>query len=219
VVVVAGADADDVEGSGHGRGARGGAPYNRRAGVEEGARGISEIRPFATREDCRALYEECLAKKADVRIEPFLRLLYDNRLIDCDGNPQTAAKKTQIKIQKFVYIAQACFGLNFDYRHTLYIYGPHSPTLTNDYHRIRDIRDVPPGRPGSWPGEGEFLDFAKKHDDVDWLEIASTLLYLRKAWEVPMDEVIESAERIKYKFSSKRIKGVLAELQHASLIK
>lgn len=181
--------------------------------TKEGVRDIPEIRPFADREEIRALYEECLAKKADVRIEPFLRLLYDNKLIDCGGNPQAAAKKTQIKIQKFVYFAQTCFGLGFDYRHTLYIYGPHSPTLTNDYFRIRDIKDIPSGKPGSWPGEGEFLDFAKSHNDVDWLEIASTLVYLYKSRRVPIDELIESAERVKRKFPRAQIENVRSELR------
>jgi len=175
--------------------------------------------PTAIKEEYRDFDDACLTQKADSRIEPFLRLLYDNGLIDCGGNPREAEEKTQLKIQHFVYFAQACFGLGFDYRHTLYTHGPHSPTLTNDYHRIRDIRDMSPGRPGGWPEEGKFLDFAKAHNDVDWLEIAGTLVYLRKAYGIPIDDLIECADRIRYKFPEAQIKGVCKYLQDVGFVK
>lgn len=170
-------------------------------------------------EEYRDLYKAYLAKKANCRIEPFLRLLYDNKLIDCGANPRESDLKTRIKIQKFVYFAQACFGLDFNYRHTMYIYGPYSPTLANDYFRIRDVKDVPSGEPGSWSKEREFLDFAKRHDDVDWLEIASTLVYLHSAYRVPIDGLIDYAERVKRKFPRPQIEGVCAEIQRAGFIK
>ncbi|MDD9814105.1 MAG: hypothetical protein OXU37_07590 [Thaumarchaeota archaeon] len=188
------------------------------SGKKEGGRMSPTVKP-PTMEEYRGLYEAYLARTANAKIEPFLRMLYDNKLIDCGTNPQKSELGTRIKIQKFVYFAQACFGLNFDYRHTLYIYGPYSPTLANDYFCIQDIKDVPPGKPGSWSREGEFLGFAKRHNDVDWLEIASTLVYLRKRRGVPLDDLVESAERIKYKFPHGRIKAACAELQRAGLIK
>lgn len=176
-------------------------------------------RQSAIKEEYRGAYEACRSKKASVGIEPFLRLLYDNGLIDCGGNPRASDLKTRIKIQKFVYFAQSCFGMSFDYRHTLYIYGPYSPTLANDYFRIRDIKDVPPGEPDSWARVEEFLDFAKGHNDVDWLEIASTLLYLHKTRGVAAERLAESAERIKYKFQASQIRGVCKELQRAGFVK
>ena len=171
-----------------------------------------------TMEECRGLYEAYLARTANAKIEPFLRMLYDNKLIDCGTNPQKSELDTRIKIQKFVYFAQACFGLNFDYRHTLYIYGPYSPTLANDYFRIRDIKDVPSGEPGSWPKEKEFLDFAKEHNGVDWLEIASTLVYLHKVYKVPVGGLIDYAERVKRKFPRPQIEDVCSEMRHTGFI-
>ncbi|MDD9825562.1 MAG: hypothetical protein OXU86_02120 [Thaumarchaeota archaeon] len=187
------------------------------SGKKEGGRMSPTVKP-PTMEEYRGLYGAYLARTANAKIEPFLRMLYDNKLIDCGTNPQKSELGTRIKIQKFVYFAQACFGLNFDYRHTLYIYGPHSPTLANDYFRIRDIKDVPSGEPGSWPREREFLDFAKEHNDVDWLEIASTLVYLHKVYRVPADGLIDYAERIKRKFPRPQTEGVCSEMRHAGFI-
>lgn len=180
---------------------------------------MAPSKPPGLKGEYRDLYEARLAKKANSEIEPFLRLLYDNGLIDCGANPRASDLKTRIKIQKFVYFAQECFGLNFDYRHTMYIYGPYSPTLANDYFRIRDIKDVPPSRHGSWSGEEDFLEFAKKHDGVDWLEIASTLVYLQRRWKVPAGELVESAARIKYRVLPGQIKNIVSELQSAGFVK
>jgi len=185
--------------------------------VEAGGRMNSTVKPPSF-EDCRDLYESYLARKPNGRIEPFLRMLYDNGLIDCGTNPRKSELDTRIKIQKFVYFAQACFGLNFDYRHTLYIYGPYSPTLANDYFRIRDIKDVPPGKQGIWEREKEFLDFAENHNDVDWLEISSTLVYLHKAYKVPVEGLIDYAERVKRKFPRQQIEDVRFEIQRAGFI-
>jgi len=175
-------------------------------------------RQSAIKEEYRGAYEAYLSKKPSSKIEPFLRLLYDNELIDCGGNPLNAEERTRTKIQKFVYFAQTCFGLDFGYRHTLYIYGPHSPTLANDYFRVRDIKDVPSGEPDSWPREGEFLDFAKSHNDADWLEIAGTLVYLRRVYKVPIGGLIDYADRIRYKFPEAQIKGVCEYLQDSGFV-
>jgi len=104
-------------------------------------------RQSAIKEEYRGAYEACRSKKANVGIEPFLRLLYDNGLIDCGGNPRASDLKTRIKIQKFVYFAQSCFGMSFGYRHTLYIYGPYSPTLANDYFASGTSKTCHPGSP------------------------------------------------------------------------
>ncbi len=176
-------------------------------------------RPTAIDKSYQGLYDEYLARKADIRIGPFLKLLYSNNLIDCGTNPRKSKLETRIKIQKFTYFAQRCFGLEFRYLHTLYIYGPYSPELANDYYRIQDIKDTPDGGLKDWIEKEQFLEFAKQHNDVGWLEVASTLVYLHKNDSVPVKDLIGHAGRIKYKFPKSQIEKICDELQKARFFK
>ncbi len=139
--------------------------------------------------------------KIDPNIEPFLRMLWDYNLIDCSTNPKDSTLETRIKVQKFVYFAQKYFGLQFRYRHTMYLYGPYSTRLTGDYFHIRNICDVPSEKPKGWSRQAEFLDFAKNHNDVKWLEIASTLVYSRLHDHINgSDNLIRYVQKIKRNF-------------------
>ncbi len=154
------------------------------------------------------LYNRYLNKKADSNIEPFLKLLHSNDLIDCPASPRKAAPDTQIKIQQFTYFAHQCFGLKFDYFYTLYVYGPYAPGLANDYYRIQNIKDASDEGLKNWAEKVKFLDFARRYNDVERLEVASTLVYLHKKHDLSMKELIDSAGRIKCKFSRLEIEDV-----------
>lgn len=186
------------------------APWRRGARGAQAAKGSPS--GSAILGEYRGMYQKYLDRKADARIEPFLGMLRSDGLIDCGGNPREAGLDTRIKIQKFVYFAQECFGLKFRYRHTLYIYGPYSPELANDYYRISDIDNIPGGGLDDWDGRDKFLDFARAHNDSEWLEIAGTLLYIHRDTPLPMDRLIFRAKRVKRKYSRERIVEVCNEL-------
>ena len=151
--------------------------------------------------------------KANENIEPFLRMLWDHDLIDCNTNPNDSTLKTRIKIQKFVYFAQKYFGLEFCYRHTMYLYGPYSTKLAGDYFRIRSIHDIPRGGLKSWGKKNEFLNFAKNHNNVKWLEIASTSAYSRFDDHVDgSDNLVKRVQALKLNFSKEYIVRVHDEL-------
>ncbi len=151
--------------------------------------------------------------KVDCNIEPFLRMLWDHGLIDCSTNPNDSTLDTRIKVQKFVYFAQKYFGLQFRYRHTMYLYGPYSTRLASDYFQIRNIGDVPSGGPEGWSRQAEFLDFAKNHNDVKWLEIASTLAHSRFHDNVNgADNLVKRVQAIKLNFSKEYVVRVHGEL-------
>ena len=189
-----------------------------RRGSSRASDATSEI-PDTIREEYRGLYQKYLNRKADYQIEPFLKLLRVNNLIDCDTNPREAKLETRIKIQKFVYFAQEFFGLKFRYRHTLYIYGPYSPELANDYYRINDIGDIPNEGLNGWDKCEQFLEFARSHNDAEWLEIAGTLVYIHVDTPLPIDRLIFRAKRIKRKYSRERIVKVCNELVDIGFIK
>jgi len=185
---------------------------SRRRGPRAEPAGDGAYSGSAIREEYRGLYQKFLDRKADARIEPFLRLLLANGLIDCRANPREAVLDTRIKIQKLVYFAQECFGLTFRYRHTLYIYGPYSPELANDYYRISDIGDIPDGGLEDWAGREEFLGLAASHNSAEWLEIAGTLLYIYRNEPLSIDRLIFRAKRVRRKYSRGRIVGVYGDL-------
>ncbi len=165
-----------------------------------------------------ATRQKYLNRKADCQIEPFLKMLRVHDLIECDANPRKAKLKTRIKIQKFVYFAQKCFGLEFRYRHKLYIYGPYSSELATDYFRIKDIANIPDGGLDDWNRRDEFLEFAKTYNDETWLEIGGTLVYLYKSGHKSKERLIKNAHVVKRKYSKEHIESVCSDLQSAELI-
>lgn len=191
----------------------------RRRGSHAGPAAGSAGSGSAILEEYRGLYQKYLDKRADRRIEPFLRLLRDNGLIECGTNPRESRLDTRVKTQKFVYFAQECFGLRFRYRHTLYIYGPYSPELATDYYRISDIDDISDGGLDGWGGREKFLEFARSHNDAEWLEIASTLLYIHRDAPLPMERLIFRAKRVKRKHTREHIVEVYNELVKLDFVK
>lgn len=158
-------------------------------------------------------------READRNIAPFLCLLRDHGLIDCDTSPKDASLATRIKVQKLVYLAQRRFGLEFRYSHSLYIYGPYSVGLANDYYRIQDIRDAPRGGLERWGKKDDFLSFVTGHNDVKWLEIACTVIFVHDVSQVDdRDELLEHVQLIKHEYSMSRITRVYDDLVSAGMV-
>lgn len=164
----------------------------------------------STQGEVGAQYEN---READRNIAPFLRLLWDHDLIDCSTNPKDSSLATRIKVQKLVYLAQRKFKLEFRYAHSMYLYGPYSVGLANDYFMIRDICDIPSGGLKNWTNRGDFLAFAKIHNDRKWLEIACTLIFTHDVYKVvKRDELLEYVHLIKHEFAAGYITQVYDEL-------
>lgn len=83
----------------------------------------------------------------------------------------------RIKLQKYVYLAKV-FGWNNDYRYNIYIRGPYSSNLADDYHDLIDMDE------SLLPSMdfGSFRDLVMNKDTA-WLEVAATLLYIHKSYK------------------------------------
>ena len=149
---------------------------------------------------------------ADPNTAPFLKLLYENKLIDCDKNPRDSSVDTRIRIQKFVYFAKNVFGLGFSYVHMLYKHGPYSPSLANDYYLLPDISAANSRLLAHWIRKEEFLQFARTHDDTTWLEIASTLLHVGFSYGLGGSRAAKYVASIKPNYTSDHINNVYANL-------
>ncbi|MFO7968075.1 MAG: hypothetical protein R6U44_10805 [Archaeoglobaceae archaeon] len=79
----------------------------------------------------------------------------------------------RLKLQKFVYLARR-FGLNLGYGYNLYIHGPYSPVLADDYYRLdenvtKEHVELPE----------EFFKLVNKKSET-WLELAATLIMIEE---------------------------------------
>ena len=98
----------------------------------------------------------------------------------------------RIKLQKYVFIGRY-MGWRFPYIHSIYVRGPYSTRLARDYYRLSNIFSGLGGinldgiRPNPETDYSEDFNIEVfqnllKGKDVTWLEVASTMLSLRKTY-------------------------------------
>lgn len=131
----------------------------------------------------------------------------------------------RLKLQKFTYFLQHSFDLNLGYEFNWYTYGPYCIELTKDGF-LADFANAPKLKFAETEAEkkfGHFLNFInKRKDDVEWLEIASSLHLLRKL-NPDIDEnfLVETIKNKREEFKSKEegIRKILKELKTEGLIR
>lgn len=132
--------------------------------------------------------------------------------IDGDGDSHFT---NRLKLQKYAFLAKR-FGMPFDYKHGIYLYGPYSGSLADDYYDL--------ARGGRNPSADALPDVFNKdgflesiHDDPDWLEIATTIID-RHGQRKNRTVLVEDVCRVKSGFDRKFITGVLNDLVKHDLV-
>ena len=120
----------------------------------------------------------------------------------------------RLKLQKYVFIADH-FGLNSGYDFSMYVRGPYSPDLAEDYLKAVELE-------AQLPLEFDKDEFVKlvKGRDEKWFEIATTVLAIyeyNKDRGISRDDIIKIATSIG-PWSKDRVEVVLDELLGANLI-
>ncbi len=104
-----------------------------------------------------------------------VKRLYPNFNLDSFDN--------RLKLQKFVFILRSQ-GIDFGYEFNLYLRGPYSLDLTRDAFHIDNWNNIQKVRFDHDTQESDFQQILDKlepyKNDVDWLEIAATLLFLKE---------------------------------------
>lgn len=135
---------------------------------------------------------------------------------------------SRLSMQKYVYFARL-FGFDLEYEYNLYLWGPYSPALAEDYYQLKKRSkrtDLPIPK-------GDFNKFAEliRGKDHTWLEIASTIHFIwennrdwRERYRVkPRKDlktfVIDRTSDIKSHVGKHFIEGVFEELEKADLLK
>lgn len=120
----------------------------------------------------------------------------------------------RLKIQKYVYLAKY-YGLDMQYDYNMYRHGPYSPKLAEDYYILaknprlyanRTSLDIP----------NEFFE-SISNKNIEWLEVASTLLSLRRFF-TDRESLLERAANMKEHIASETIGSVLMNLECIKLI-
>jgi len=131
----------------------------------------------------------------------------------------------RLMLQKYVFIAKF-LGLNLGYLHSMYLRGPYSPALADDYYKLADTYSL---YGGDFTKELKGLNIKKflkviEGKDAKWLEIAATILsvYDRYRKKFHGGELIEKVRStscdIKSATDVKKIHHVFEELKSVGLI-
>lgn len=111
------------------------------------------------------------------RLASFLKTLEGKGILSFNKN----LFNNRLKLQKYVFIAKK-FGLRLPYNYSLYIRGPYSSSLADDYYEIQDYHDS-----DTIEMNDDFFRLVKNKSEV-WLELAATLLMIRERYGSINDE-------------------------------
>ena len=135
----------------------------------------------------------------------------------------------RLEVQKIPFLAQS-FGINLDYSFTWYLKGPYSKTVAKDGFTVYELlkNDQTPNLNQDLLNHerlNEFREFISPHmDDPLWLEVAASLVYLRKEnyAEEPLDQIIGYLiEDLTYgykNFDEALVRRVISELHTTELL-
>ncbi|MBN1761619.1 MAG: hypothetical protein JW878_00880 [Methanomicrobia archaeon] len=155
------------------------------------------------------------------KLLPFLKFLES----EADFGFDVTRFEHRLMLQKYVYIAKF-LGLQVGYSPTIYLRGPYSPSLAQDYYKIAKSKLV---FGGDYKKElGGFK--AKKFLELiggkgaEWLEVAGTILSLYQRYKGKYlgdkleKSILSTTCDIKSFLPEERISKVFADLRRAGMI-
>ena len=152
------------------------------------------------------------------RLAGFIRFLVDHGLVEFDVLGVSEAKfNNRLKLQKYVFLAEH-YGLALGYRHEMYMRGPYSSKLTDDYYSLARGPGLSGVDPDALPTEFKRDDFLRDaQNDSDWLEVATTLIDKNDGAR-ERDVLLETVLLMKSKFGKPYIDGVLRDVESRCLV-
>jgi len=117
----------------------------------------------------------------------------------------------RLKLQKYVYIARN-FGFKAPYNYSLYIHGPYSSSLADDYYAIDDFQNEE-----SIELDERFVKLVKDKSEK-WLELASTVIMIRKRYvDINRHKLIKLVKTAKPYVTTKKLETVIKLLKQYDL--
>jgi uncharacterized protein YwgA len=151
----------------------------------------------------------------------FIKFLHINNLINVLAiqHDTDDGFENRLKLQKLVYMAQECFGLDRGYSFTSYRFGPYSTTLADHYYDDLDTSMIVKNENAGLPERFNQDQFIKLFSEKDgrWLELAATLVDSQKHVN-GYDKTVETVSRIKPRYTRSDVVNVLNYLIEYKLI-
>lgn len=145
----------------------------------------------------------------------FIRYLENEGLLTFDVIGETEEHfENRLKLQKYVYLA-SYFGLDMDYRYSMYLRGPYSRALAEDYYTLGNNGFESHALPDDF-GHDMFMDFVGGKNS-EWLEIAATMLALNKSFK-DKNCLLERTINMKGRFGREIIESVMEELERKEML-
>lgn len=112
-----------------------------------------------------------------VSLQNFLKALEDKDILSFNKN----LFNNRLKVQKYIFIARK-FGVKLPYKYSLYIRGPYSSSLADDYYKIENFQEYEPLIINE-----DFFNLVRNKTEK-WLEYAATLIMIRDRYAQITDE-------------------------------
>ncbi|MCL2116274.1 MAG: hypothetical protein FWH29_08635 [Methanobrevibacter sp.] len=130
----------------------------------------------------------------------------------------------RIKLQKYVFIGKF-FGLKHNYKYNMYIRGPYSSNLADDYYELGKNVNEPCSKDLNFNTEN--FSALVKNKEVEWLESATTMLSLYSHYKsnyksllgnTDFEKIIKDVSEIKHLIPENFIKQVCYDLKDQGLL-
>jgi len=119
----------------------------------------------------------------------------------------------RLKLQKYVFLARK-YGFNLGYSYNLYIHGPYSPQLADDYYALEESAI----EPEKITMEEGFIKLIRKKSEW-WLELASTVVMVSERYRDMRDEMMVKLVRNSKPFASEgEVEEVISKLRIANVV-
>jgi uncharacterized protein YwgA len=157
------------------------------------------------------------------QLASFIRELENRGLLEFDVlNDDESSFANRFMIQKYVYLARY-FDFDLGYNFGMYLHGPYSRHLADDYYNLAEIRAY---------DETKYLDLASEDlngilsetffefvggKDPGWLEAATTLLSLKPHFN-DRKLLVERTANMKSHIPEHRIESILRTLEEENLV-
>jgi uncharacterized protein YwgA len=141
------------------------------------------------------------------RLAGFLKALDEVGILSFDKN----RFNHRLKLQKYVYVARN-FGFKAPYDYSLYIHGPYSSSLADDYYALDDFKNREPTEL-----DERFVKLVKNKSE-GWLELASTLIMIRKRYvDINSHKLIEIVRTVKPYATREELEAIIELLRKYGL--
>ncbi|GBE17519.1 hypothetical protein BMS3Abin16_00102 [archaeon BMS3Abin16] len=139
------------------------------------------------------------------KLAGFVEALKETSVLDF----KVAYFNNRLKLQKLVYLAEAQgIKLGYGNSYNMYIHGPYSPNLAEDYYKIDSVPHVE-----TVNLTDEFTRLVKGKSE-EWLELAATALMIRKRYpEIDENHIIKLVRSGKPWAEEETLRAILAELR------